>query len=699
MSQYLEATISHKFGVDRGELIIALGVVLTLLIMVVPLPRLLLDVLLSFNITFSLMVLLLSLYTVRPIDFFIFPSMLLVTTLFRLSLNVASTRLILLHGNEGLGAAGNVIQAFGSFVVGGNFVVGCVIFVILVIINFVVIIKGSTRIAEVAARFALDALPGKQMSVDADLNAGYIDDNEARQRRDKLAREGEFYGAMDGASKFVRGEAIAGILIMLTNVIGGLVIGMGQYHMQWGEAAQTFTILTVGDGLISQIPSLFISTAAGIVISKAASETSLGQEYAAQFKLKPQVMSIAAGVIFLLGLLPGLPHLPFFILALGTAGLSYLTNQAKKKEITQKQMEIRKAQEKHKGPEPVESLLSLDLLELEVGYGLIPLVDEEQDGELLERVRSIRRQFALEMGIVVPPLHIRDNLQLKPGGYAVLIKGVEIARAELMIGYHLAIDPGDSLRKIDGLPTKEPTFSLPALWIPESKKEEAQHYGYTVVDLPSVIATHLSEIIRLHADELLGRQEVQRLLDQLARNNPKVVEELIPNLLSLGGVQKVLQNLVRERVSIRDLLTILETLADYAPYTKEPDVLTEYVRQRLARAVIKPLESSDRTLSIYTLDPSLEELIKNGLQKTEYGSYLAINPDTAQQVVEALRRAADRAMALNVPPVIVCSPLIRRHVRHLVERYLPNLTILSHHELITEAKIISLGVVSLGHEA
>jgi len=367
MSQYLEATISHKFGVDRGELIIALGVVLTLLIMVVPLPRLLLDVLLSFNITFSLMVLLLSLYTVRPIDFFIFPSMLLVTTLFRLSLNVASTRLILLHGNEGLGAAGNVIQAFGSFVVGGNFVVGCVIFVILVIINFVVIIKGSTRIAEVAARFALDALPGKQMSVDADLNAGYIDDNEARQRRDKLAREGEFYGAMDGASKFVRGEAIAGILIMLTNVIGGLVIGMGQYHMQLGEAAQTFTILTVGDGLISQIPSLFISTAAGIVISKAASETSLGQEYAAQFKLKPQVMSIAAGVIFLLGLLPGLPHLPFFILALGTAGLSYLTNQAKKKEITQKQMEIRKAQEKHKGPEPVESLLSLDLLELEVG--------------------------------------------------------------------------------------------------------------------------------------------------------------------------------------------------------------------------------------------------------------------------------------------------------------------------------------------
>ncbi|MBW1991791.1 MAG: flagellar type III secretion system protein FlhA, partial [Deltaproteobacteria bacterium] len=434
-------SVIKGFGVHKGELVVALGVVATLLVMVFPLPPLLLDLFLSFNLTFSLMVLLLSLYTIKPIEFFIFPSLLLVATLFRLSLNVASTRLILLHGWEGLDAAGTVIRSFGSFVVGGNYVVGGIIFVILVIINFIVIIKGSTRIAEVAARFTLDAMPGKQMSIDAELNAGYIDDQEARRRRALLAREGEFYGAMDGASKFVRGEAIAGLLIMAINIIGGLIIGVVQHGLSLADASQTYTLLTIGEGLVNQIPALFISTSAGLVVSKAASEASIGEEYAAQFTLKPQAMSVAAGIIFLVGLVPGLPHLPFLLLSLLTAGLSYVAWRAHDKTL-QEQAKAARAPAPPAEADPLDVLPALDVLELEVGYGLIPLVDEEQDGELLERVRALRRQFAREMGVVIPPVHIRDNLQLKPGGYAVLVKGVEVARGEIMLGYYLALHPG-----------------------------------------------------------------------------------------------------------------------------------------------------------------------------------------------------------------------------------------------------------------
>ncbi|OGP71532.1 MAG: flagellar biosynthesis protein FlhA [Deltaproteobacteria bacterium RBG_13_58_19] len=676
---------------------VALGVIITLFVMIFPVPALVLDLLLSFNITFSLMVLLLSLYTIKPIEFFIFPSLLLVTTLFRLSLNVASTRLILLHGWEGMEAAGRVIRSFGSFVVGGNYVVGGIIFIILVIINFIVIIKGSTRIAEVAARFTLDAMPGKQMSIDADLNAGYIDDTEARKRRADLSREGEFYGAMDGASKFVRGEALAGILIMVINIVGGLIIGVAQHGMPLGEAAQTFSLLTIGEGLVGQIPALFVSTAAGLVVSKAASEASLGEEYAAQFALKPQAMSVAAMIIFLVGLVPGLPHLPFLVLSVLAGGGSYIAWRSRERTLAV-EAEEKKRPVRPKEVDPMESLPSLDLLDLEVGYGLIPLVDEAQDGELLERVRALRRQIAQEMGVVIPPIHIRDNLQLKPGGYAILIKGVEVTRGDLMVGYYLALHPGESLRQIDGIPTREPTFNLPALWIPMARKEEAQHLGYTVVNLASVVATHLSEVIRSHCDELLGRQDVQKLLDRLGRTHPKVVEELVPNLLSLGIIQKVVQNLVRERVSIRDLLTIMETLADYGPFTKDPDILTEYVRQRLGRALTKPLEGADQKIMVYSLDPFIEDLLKDSLQKTEYGVYLAMAPETAEEIIKALQQASEKALAQNVQPIVVCSPTVRRHLRRLVERHLPALWVLSHHELVTDAKIQSLGVVSLHHE-
>jgi flagellar biosynthesis protein FlhA len=536
------------------------------------------------------------------------------------------------------------------------------------------------------------------MSIDADLNAGYIDDHEARRRRSALSREGEFYGAMDGASKFVRGEAMAALLIMAINIVGGLIIGVAQHGMTLADASQTFTLLTVGEGLVNQIPALFISTAAGLVVSKAASEASLGEEYAAQFALKPQAVSVAAGIIFLVGLVPGLPHLPFLLLALLTGGLSYAAWQTHEKS--------RRDQEKVQQPatrpaetDPMDSLPALDIVELEVGYGLIPLVDEEQDGELLERVRALRRQFAREMGVVIPPIHIRDNLQLKPGGYAILVKGVEVARGELMPGYHLALHPGETLREIEGIQTREPTFNLPAVWIPASRREEALHLGYTVVNTASVVATHLSEIIRSHCDELLGRQEVQKLLDRLARTHPKVVEELTPAMLPLGIIQKVLQNLVRERVSIRDLLTVMETLADYGAYSKDPDILTEYVRQRLGRALTKTLETADGKIMVSTLDPFIEDLLKDSLQKSDYGTYLAMAPDTAQEIIRALEKAAESSIAHNLQPVVVCSPGVRRHLRRLVERHLPSLWVLSHHELVTDAKIQSLGVVRIGHDA
>ncbi len=684
--------------IDRSNIFAAIGVVGILLLMILPLPSPALDLFLALNITVSLLVFLMSLYILKPLDFPVFPSLLLITTLFRLSLNIASTRLILLHGHEGVDAAGKIIMGFGHFVVGGNFVVGAIIFFILVIINFVVITKGAGRIAEVAARFTLDAMPGKQMAIDADLNAGLIDEAEARRRREEIAKESEFYGAMDGASKFVRGEAIAGLVIMAINVIGGFVIGVLQQGMPIENAAHSYTLLTIGDGLVSQIPALIISTAAGILVSRAASTASMGKEFIRQFSSQPQSLAVTSVIVFCFGLIPGLPTIPFTILSMGIGVLAFF---AFKEELKLKEEVGGPSGEEGAKEEPppeevdeMEKLLQLDILELEVGYGLIPLVDEEQGGDLLERIKSIRRQFAQEMGIIVPPLHVRDNLQLQPGQYRFLIKGIDVATGSLMIGHLLAMNPGDVRKEIEGIPTTEPAFGLPAIWITEEQREEAQMAGYTVVDLSTVIATHLAEVIKKNAAELLGRQEVQRLLDALSATSPKAVEE-VTNVLSLGVIQKVLQNLVRENISIRDLLTITETLADYGEMTKDPEILTEYVRQRLGRAIVKPLLSEDETLRVLTVDSSIEEAIRNSLQQTEHGVFLTLDPATAQKIINSVQKAIEHAVSSGYSPVILTNPTIRRHLRRLIERFVSDVHVLSHSEIPGNIRLESIGVITM----
>jgi flagellar biosynthesis protein FlhA len=680
-------------NVDIG---ISLGIVGILVIMLIPLPTFLLDILLAFNITLSIVVLLLTLYATRPLDFSVFPSLLLITTLFRLALNIASTRLILINGHTGVFAAGTIIKSFGSFVVGGNAVVGMVVFVILVVINFVVITKGSGRIAEVAARFTLDAMPGKQMSIDADLNAGLIDENAARSRRADISKEAEFYGAMDGASKFVRGDAIAGILIVLVNIIGGFVIGVLQMGLDMQTAIQNYTLLTIGDGLVSQIPALIVSTGAGILVSRAASEGNMGMELAQQFTVQPRALVLASGIVFLLALTPGMPTLPFLFLS----GSVYLLGRhfkpiaVAKKEKKEEAGVPAAAGAEEFSPEEVQKLLPLDVLELEIGYGLIPLVDNKKPSNLLERIRSLRRQFALEMGLIIPSLHIRDNLELKPNEYYVCIRGNGVAKAELMMDHLLAIDPGDVKAKIEGLKTRDPAFGLQAIWIPAEKKTDAQFAGYTVVDLPSVITTHLSEIVRQYGHEFLGRQEVQRLLDNLGKNNPKVVEELVPGILSLGAIQKVLQNLVREQVSIRDLLTILETLADYAPMTKDTDLLTEYVRQRMARSITKPYLDHFKLLKVLTVSGELEELLSRGINQTEYGAYLTLEPQQAGSIIDAIRTALEKVAAKLEQPVVLCSTTIRRHLKKLCERFQVPIVIISHNEIPGGLEIKSMGEVS-----
>ncbi|OEU75486.1 MAG: flagellar biosynthesis protein FlhA [Desulfuromonadales bacterium C00003093] len=697
MENTMEEITKSKFNPAAvSEITTVIGVVTILGVMIIPLPPMLLDFLLALNITVAITILLISMYTVKSLDFSIFPSLLLVTTLFRLSLNVASTRLILLHGNEGALAAGRVIKSFGSFVVGGNYVVGMIVFIILVIINFVVITKGATRIAEVAARFTLDAMPGKQMGVDADLNAGLIDENEAKQRRRIITREAEFNGAMDGAAKFVRGDAIAGIIITIINIFGGFIIGVFQKNMAFIDAAQNYTLLTVGDGLVSQIPALIISTAAGIVVSRAGSEGTMGSDFAKQFIKYPKAVYLSALTIFFFGLIPGLPHIPFIILSIFIGGSLYLLT-GKKKVSKVKEIEDRKKQKAEVGPEPVEHLLLVDPLEVEVGYGLISLVDREQGGEFLDRVRSIRRQFALEMGLVIPPIHIRDNLQIKSTEYQILLKGVKIAGAELMVNHYLIMDPGDSARKIEGVETKEPAFNLPAAWIPEGKKEEAKLAGYTVVDSVTVMATHLTEVLRKHASELLGRQEVQNLLDNLSKPYPKAVEELMPNLLSLGAVLKVLQNLLQEQISIKDMLTIVETLADYAPLTKDPELLTEYVRHKLSRSIISPYIGEDGVLELITMAQDVEDLLLKGIQKTEHGSYLSIDPKVANPIITSIKKEAEKAMAKNVQPILMTSPAIRRHLKKMVEYFIPSLMVLSQSELLSDIRFKSIGEVNLDY--
>jgi len=680
----------------NSDLFMAVAVVAILVFMIIPLPAVLLDLLIAFNITFALIILLASMYTLSPLELSAFPSILLLITLFRLSLNVASTRIILIHGNEGSMAAGKVIQAFGNFVVGGNYLVGIIVFIILVVINFMVITKGAGRIAEVAARFTLDAMPGKQMSIDADLNAGMINEQEAKARREKIAKESEYYGAMDGANKFVRGDAIAGIIITLANILGGLAIGVFQNSMSFGNAAQTYTLLTIGDGLVTQIPALIVSTSAGIIVSRAGAESNMGQEIASQILYQPRAIGITAIALFGFGLIPGLPLMPFWILAALSGGLTYSIYHATRNQ-KQAEQEAELMEETPVSIEHIDSLPLLDTLAIEVGYGLIPLVDAEQNGELLERIKSIRHQMANEIGIIVPPVHIQDNMQLKPGQYSILLKGNEIAGGDLMTNYYLAMNPGSVDEKIDGIPTKEPTYGLPALWIKESVKETALAKGYTVVDLATVMTTHLSEIIKRHSFELLGRQEVQQLLDNLKESHPKVVEELIPNLLPLGGVVKVLQNLLKEQVPIRDLLAILETLADWAPMTKDLDLLTEYVRLALVRTISKSHLAHDGTLPVLTLDHSVESAIAAAVQSTDQGTLFALDPNIAQKIVNNLAQSMEKCAALNYQPVIVCSGQVRGHFKKLVDRFIPNVTVLSYDEILNTIEIQSLGTLELSN--
>jgi len=679
----------------NSDLLVAVGIVTILMVMIIPLPPFMLDLMLSFNITFSIIILLTASYILQPLELSSFPSILLLSTLFRLSLNVASTRLILMNGNEGTGAAGKVISAFGQFVVGGNYAVGFIVFAILVVINFAVITKGAGRIAEVAARFTLDAMPGKQMSIDADLNAGTIDEKEANARRKKISQEAEYYGAMDGASKFVRGDAIAGIIITLINIMGGFAIGVLQKGLSISDAAANYTLLTVGDGLVTQIPALIVSTAAGLIVSRAAaSEANLGDEISSQILMQPRAIAVASAVLFFMALIPGLPTLPFLFLAAVAGGVAYVVFQARKAQAAPKEEELNAKEEKG-GSEPPQQLKPVDSLSVEIGFGLVPLVDREKNGELLDRIRAIRRQIAQDIGIVIPPVHIVDNTQLKPSEYSILLRGNEVARGELFLGSFMAMDPGGAKGKIEGITTREPTYGLPAVWIKEKQKERAMAGGYTVVDPATVLVTHLSQIIKTHAHELLGRQEVQGLIDTLKESHPKVVEELVPGLMSLGAVGKVLQNLLREQIPIRDLITILETLADWASAVKDTELLTEYVRQALSRTITKMYQSRDGNIPVLTLHQNVERALGGALQQSDQGGFLNIDPTLAEKIIGSVAKNLEKYAAIRQQPVVVCSSRIRSHFKRLLDRFIPNVAVLSYNEILGHVKIHSIGTVGL----
>lgn len=672
---------------NMSDLFMAVGVMVVLVIVLIPLPTFFLDILLTFSITVGIIILMVSMYTTNPLHFSVFPSLLLVVTLYRLALNIASTRLILLNGSEGELAAGKVIHAFGQFVVGGSYVVGFVVFGIFVIINFVVITKGATRIGEVTARFTLDAMPGKQMAIDADLNAGMISEQEARQRRDLIRREAEFYGAMDGATKFVRGDAIAGIIIVFINIIGGIIIGMLQHNMPFSEALTTYTTLTIGDGLVAQIPALIISSAAGIIVTQSAADKSIGKLLSEQLSFQPMALFSAAGIIFFFGLVPGMPHLSFITIALIMGAMGWISTRFKKEE----KVEEEAPREEEVSP---DALLTTDVLEFEVGYGLIPLVDTSQGGDLLTRIKGMRRTIAGELGIIVPPIHVRDNLDLKPNEYKLVLKGSEIAGAEAMVDRLMLLNPEDVKIDIPGIPVKEPAFGLPALWIKKADAERAQLAGLTIVDSSTVIATHLTEAIKSNACELLGRQELQAMLDTVSRSHPKVVEDLIPGTLPASVVLRTLKNLLKEKVSIKNILTIFETLADFGPLTKDPDILTEYVRQALMRIISKPY-IQDNTIKVLALDPQIDGIISHSIQHTEHGSYLALEPEKSQKILMTLNREVHNVGKQGLIPILLTSPVSRTYMKRLTERYMPDLVVLSHNEIPPETTIKNLGMVRI----
>ncbi len=697
MAQDLAPKIDYSRFAKQGDILLAGGVVTILFVMLIPLPTMFLDFMLTISISLGLVILITSMFMKSPLEFSIFPSLLLVTTLLRLSLNVATTRAILLHGDEGTGAAGSVIQSFGEFVVGGNYVIGLVIFMILYILNKTVIVQGTTRIAEVAARFTLDAMPGKQMAVEADLNAGLIDEEEATRQRDHMRREADFYGAMDGAGKFVSGDVKAGLMITAINIVGGFLIGIFQKDMAWMDAAQTYTLLTIGDGLVATIPSLIISTSAGIIVSRAAAEAKMGEEFIGQLSYHHRALKLVSAILVIFAIVPGMPTFPFLLLASIIFSVGYVSGK-QQEELAGPDMDEAEASGDANTldtPEEVQALLPLDQLELEVGYGLIPLVDEEQSGNLLSRIRSIRRQFALDMGVVVPSLHLRDNLQLKPGEYRVVIKGNPVAQAELLIDHYLAMDPGDAKHNIEGVETVEPAFNLPAVWIPEAQKEEAMLAGYTVVDPSTVIATHLTEVFRRNLHEFLGRQETQELLDNLAKRAPKAVESLVPAVLSIGGVQKVLQALVEENVSIRDLLTIVETLADYATATQDPGQLTEFVRAKMGRTIIKPYMGEEGSLPIITMSQEIDQILAGAMRPAEQGGYLALEPGVAQQIIQAINQSTEEAMVADGTPVLLVTPQIRSQFAQLLNRFIPTLPVISQAEIPADVKIQAAATVEL----
>lgn len=678
-----------NFIAERTDVLVAAMIVGIVMMMIIPMPTWLLDILLTFNITFALIIIMVSVFNLDPLDFSVFPSLLLIMTLFRLALNISSTRLILLHAY-----AGEVINTFGSFVVGGNTVVGFIIFLILVVIQFIVITRGAERVSEVAARFTLDAMPGKQMAIDADLNAGLINEDEARERRQKIQREADFYGAMDGASKFVKGDAIAGIIIVIINVVGGLIIGMAQRGMPAGEAVQVYTLLTVGDGLVTQIPALLMSTATGIVVTRSASQFNLGKELTLQVFSYPKALGLAAIILFILGTI-GLPRTPMYALGAFFGTLFILTRNAGKAEEEQELTEDVAEAEQIKRPENVMELLQVEKMEMELGYGLIPLVDVEQGGDLLDRIVMIRRQCAVELGFIVPPIRIRDNMQLKPNSYVVKIKGAEIASGELLLDHYLAIGPDiENDMDLIGVDTVEPAFGLPARWINTAQKDQAEMNGYTVVDPPSVLATHLTTVIKNHAFELLGRQEVQNMVDYIKEQNPAVVSDLIPDLINLSELQKVLSNLLREQVSIRDLTTILETLADYGRLTKDVDVLTEYVRQALRRQITRQYAGEDKKLQVLTLDPAVEDILRSSIQQSEFGSYLAVDPEVAQSLIDKVSRYHEDLIRRGTTPIILCAPILRIYFKRLLDRFMTDLVVLSYNEIDSNVQVEVVGMVS-----
>jgi len=661
-------------------------------LMVVPVPQFMLDFLIATNISVSILLLFITIYIVRPLELSAYPSILLVMTLFRLSLNVATTRAILLHATANGDGAGNIIKAFGQFVVGGNYLVGFTIFVILIIIQFVVITKGATRIAEVAARFTLDAMPGKQMAIDADLNAGLIDDKEARRRREDIRREADFYGAMDGASKFVRGDAIAGIIITIINIVVGFIIGIAQKGMPWDVAGATYTILTVGDGLVTQIPALIVSTSAGMIVTRAASESDFGSEFIRQMTSQPKALVVASITLGLFAFIPGFPFLPFMTLSLILAAIAY-TMTRKPPELAAADAETGEEAPVQVTPEEerreIGSMMQVDTLELEIGYGLIFLVDKDRGGDLLNRISMIRKQIAMDVGFIMSPIRIRDNMQLKPNQYAINIKGVQASVGELMPDYLLAMNPGTATGELDGIATIEPVFKLSAIWIRKEDKERAEVNGYTVVEPAAIIATHLTEIVKRKADEILTRQDVNELLDNAKKQNAVVVDELMPGKLSIGNLQKIIQNLLHEGVSVRDMTTILETIADYVDTVKDIDILTEYVRMALSRQFVRNHMTGD-TLQVYTLDPNLEQSILASLKQTSFGMNVSLEPNAFKKLIDAIKKySTDR----GISPIFLVSPNVRPYFKRLIEGYFPDAVVLSFNEVDPAISVQVVGMI------